>query len=233
MTTLVLLRHGQSLWNQEKTFTGWTDVGLSDRGKQDAAAAGRALQAEGLAFDLCLTSVLSRATETARLALEAMGTPEVPTVESWRLNERHYGALQGLSFWDAVKQYGLAGTLRCQRRYGTRPPLLSTSDPRYPGNDPRYSGLSAADLPLGESLHDTLHRLLPFWEEQIAPELRAGRRLLIVSHRNLLRSLIKHLLQLPDGKASRIKVPTATPQIYQLDSHLRVTSHRTLARPSA
>lgn len=230
MTTLVLLRHGQSLWNQEKTFTGWTDIGLSERGEQEATAVGRRFAAEGVQFDLCFTSVLSRATETARLVLRTMGSPEVPLQPRWRLNERHYGALQGLSFWEAVRRFGLAHTLRCQRRYGVRPPMLTPDDPRFPGADPRYSDVPPSQLPLGESLDDTLHRLLPCWQEEIGPAIQRGQRVLIVSHRNLLRSLIKHMRQLPDSKAPNIKVPTATPLVYELDDQLRVVEHRTMSR---
>ncbi|HYD47341.1 MAG TPA: 2,3-bisphosphoglycerate-dependent phosphoglycerate mutase [Terriglobales bacterium] len=229
--TLILLRHGQSLWNQEKTFTGWTDIGLSERGKQEAIAVGRMLVARGYRADVCFTSLLSRASETLRLVLAEMERSSLPIHSSWRLNERHYGALQELSFWEGVRQYGLGPVLRCQRRYQIRPPLLSTGDPRFPGNDARYAELDAADLPRGESLQDTLERVRPYWHERIAPELQPGKTVLVVSHRNTLRSLIKHIAGWSDAAALRVRVPTATPIILEVDENLQVLRQQTLKRP--
>lgn len=228
---LILVRHGQSLWNQEKTFTGWTDIGLSERGRLEAVAVGRRLREEGYAVDVCFTSLLTRASDTLRLMLQEMGRSDVPVHSSWRLNERHYGALQGLSFWDGVRLHGLGPVLRCQRRYHVRPPQLPAGDVRHPRNDPRYGTLAASDLPTGESLQDTLTRLLPYWNEAIVPELRAGKCVLVVSHRNTLRSLIKHVLHLSDSKALNSKVPTATPMIFELGPDLQVIRHRSMRRP--
>lgn len=220
MYRVVLLRHGQSVWNHEKRFTGWTDVGLSERGVADARAAGERLAAAGHTFDVCFTSVLRRATETARIVLAAMGLAGIPLRSSWRLNERHYGALQGLSLLGGIRRYGLLPVIRCQRRFAVPPPLLTVDDPRWPGKDPLYADADAAELPRGESVEDTLRRTLPYWESDIAPEIRASRRALVVAHRNTLRALIKHIESLPASKAPGIKVPTAVPLVYDLDEHL-------------
>lgn len=220
MYRVVLLRHGQSVWNYEKRFTGWTDVGLSERGAADARAAGERLAAAGHTFDVCFTSVLRRATETARIVLAAMGLESIPRRSSWRLNERHYGALQGLSLLAGIRRYGLLPVIRCQRRFSVPPPLLTADDPRWPGKDPLYAAADAAQLPRGESVEDTLRRTLPYWESDIAPEIRRGRPVLVVAHRNTLRALIKHLEKLPESAAPTIKVPTAVPLVYDLDEHL-------------
>lgn len=220
MYRVVLLRHGQSVWNQNKRFTGWTDVGLSERGVADARAAGNRLAASGVTFDLCFTSVLRRATETARIVLAAMALDNLPMRQSWRLNERHYGALQGLSLFEGIRLYGLLPVIRCQRRFGVPPPPLPAGDPRCPNRDPLYAAADPKELPDGESVKDTLRRTLPYWESDIVPEIRRGKRVLVVAHRNTLRALIKHIENLPEQAAPRIKVPTAVPLIYDLDERM-------------
>jgi 2,3-bisphosphoglycerate-dependent phosphoglycerate mutase len=220
MHRVVLLRHGQSVWNQDKRFTGWTDVGLSERGVADARAAGKRLAAAGYTFDVCFSSVLRRATETARVVLAAMGLETLPLHTSWRLNERHYGALQGLSLFQGIRRYGFFPVVRCQRRFGVPPPLLPEDDPRRPTRDPLYAGADPRELPAGESVRDTLRRTLPYWQSDIVPPIRRGQRVLVVAHRNTLRALIKHIENLPEEAAPRIKVPTAVPLIYDLDEKM-------------
>jgi 2,3-bisphosphoglycerate-dependent phosphoglycerate mutase len=228
MHQFVFLRHGQSVWNADKRFTGWTDVELSARGIAEARAAAATLRSNGYRFDVCFTSALRRAAETARILLETMGLGGIPVHNSWRLNERHYGALQGLSFWRSVRSYGPAAVLRCQREFAAAPPLLAEDDPRFPGNDARYAGVDRASLPRGESLADTLERLRPYWDEIIAPEIRLGRRVIIVAHRNSLRALVKYLQGTSDARAARIKVPTGIPQICELDESMHVLRHFSL-----
>lgn len=230
MYRIVLLRHGQSIWNRERRFTGWTDIELTARGEAEAQAAGRILGIEGFVFDLCYTSVLRRATETARIVLREMHQEGIPLHASWRLNERHYGALQGRSLWSAMCHHGPGPVLRCQRQFSVRPPLLSPSDPRFPGRDPAYAGICADLLPLGESLADALERVRPYWEETIVPQIRAGQRVLIVAHRNSLRALLKHLEGVPDELAPRIRIPTGVPQVCDLDDNLRMTRRFGLGR---
>jgi len=220
MYKVVLLRHGQSIWNRNKRFTGWTDVGLSDRGITEARDAGTRLAAAGYGFDVCFTSVLRRATETADMLLASMGLEHISLRTSWRLNERHYGALQGLSLLQGIRRYGLLPVIRCQRQFVVAPPLLSADDPRRPSRDPLYAGANPQELPNGESVMDTLRRTLPYWESDIAPEVRGGARVLVVAHRNTLRALIKHIENLPEQAAPRIKVPTAVPLIYELDPQM-------------
>lgn len=224
MPRVVLLRHGQSLWNREKRFTGWTDVGLSERGIAEARGAGERLAVAGYAFDVCFTSMLSRATETARILLSVMGLEGVPVRTTWRLNERHYGALQGLSLLQGIRRYGLFPVVRCQRQFAVPPPPLPVDDPRQPANDPMYADADPGELPNGESVRDTLRRTLPYWESDIAPEIRRGQRVLIVAHRNTLRALIKHIDDLPEAGAPRLKVPTGVPLIYTLDDEMRAVS---------
>jgi 2,3-bisphosphoglycerate-dependent phosphoglycerate mutase len=230
MYRIVLLRHGQSVWNQDKRFTGWTDIDLSPKGVAEARAAAARMAAAGLSFDVCFSSVLRRARETARIVLESMRL-EIPLRASWRLNERHYGALQGLSFLGGLRRFGVFPVIRCQRQFAVAPPLLPAGDPRLPSRDPLYADADSAQLPAGESLRDTLARVLPYWEAEIAPEIRRHRRVLVVAHRNTMRSLIKHLEGVPDEAALRIKVPTAVPLIYDLGADMKALGCRRLEKP--
>jgi 2,3-bisphosphoglycerate-dependent phosphoglycerate mutase len=214
---LVLLRHGQSEWNRDKRFTGWTDICLSPGGAAEAQRAGESLQRAGYAFDLCFTSVLQRATQTSEILLAAMGLSHVPIERSWRLNERHYGALQGLDLWRAVRRHGLLPVLRCQYQFASRPPVLAPADARFPGHDPRYQSLRADEIPCGESHADTLARLAPYWHDRIAPEIARGRRVLIVSHKNTLRALVKMIEQHSDAEMRRLRIPTGVPIVLTHD----------------
>jgi 2,3-bisphosphoglycerate-dependent phosphoglycerate mutase len=223
VTRLTLLRHGESTWNREKRFTGWTDVPLTSRGMAQAVAAGRWLAEEGFAFDVCFTSYLSRAIDTLRIVLDTMGLAHVPVLKSWCLNERHYGALQGLGRWEAIRKYGPKRMLAWQRDFTAPPPALPADDSRSPAGDPRYAGLNGAELPRAESLKDTLDRMLPYWYGTIVPEIQQGKRVLIVAHRNSLRALVKHLDDVPDSEVLRVRVPTAKPLVYELDDNLRAT----------
>jgi 2,3-bisphosphoglycerate-dependent phosphoglycerate mutase len=223
--SLVLLRHGESAWNRNKRFTGWTDVDLTRAGRVEAERAGLILKRHGYVFDLCFTSCLRRAAETARIVLSTMEQDAVPVRESWRLNERHYGALQGLSWWRAVLKFGPLPVMRCQRSFAARPPLLDPQDLRFPGRDPRYAELDDDQVPRGESIRDTLARSEPFWDEVIEPEIRRRRRILIVSHRNTLCALVKRLEQISDSEFVRFKIPTGEPLIYELDEALRPQRH--------
>lgn len=221
MHQLVLLRHGQSIWNSENRFTGWTDIDLSDRGKAEAQTAGRALKEQGLAFDLVFTSVLKRAIRTAWLVLDAMDLIWIPVERDWRLN----GALQGLNKVATVRKFGEAQVDLWRRSYAVRPPALDEQDPRHPRHDPRYARLRQTQLPATESLKEVEKRLLPSWHEAIEPAIRAGQRVLIVAHHNSLRALIKHLDKISDTDIADLNVPTATPLIYELaDASLRPLS---------
>lgn len=225
MTKLILLRHGQSLWNRDRRFTGWTDIGLSEQGVVEATRAGELLRADGAGLDVCFTSCLSRASETLRIVLETMGRTDVSVRRSWRLNERHYGALQGLSLWQAVRRFGPVVVFGCQRRYTVVPPRLDSPSFDVPRTDDGYAGMSADAVPCGESLRDTFLRVLPLWEESIVPELKQGKHVLVVSHRNTLRALVKHLEDIPDAAAAKVKVATGRPMVYELDDRLRPVRH--------
>jgi 2,3-bisphosphoglycerate-dependent phosphoglycerate mutase len=214
---LVLLRHGESEWNRDKRFTGWTDVGLSPAGAAEAQHAGESLRRAGYSFDICFTSVLQRATQTSEIVLAAMGLSHVPIERSWRLNERHYGALQGLDLWRAVRSHGLLPVLRCQYQFASRPPSLAPADARFPGHDPRYQSLRADELPRGESHADTLARLAPYWYDRITPEIVRGRRVLIVSHKNTLRALVRMIEQHSDAEMRRLRIPTGVPIVLTHD----------------
>jgi 2,3-bisphosphoglycerate-dependent phosphoglycerate mutase len=233
MRTLVLLRHGESTWNKENRFTGWTDVGLSERGVAEAVAAGRRLREEGFAFDLILTSVLRRAIKTTWLVQEEMGLEWVPVRLAWQLNERHYGALQGLNKSEMAAMYGEQQVFAWRRSYDTPPPALEPSDERSPSRDPRYRGVRKRDLPLTESLKDTVARVVPYWERSIAPAVRRGRRVLVSAHGNSLRALVKHLDGVSDAAISELNIPTGIPLVYELDDGLRPIGHRYLADESA
>jgi 2,3-bisphosphoglycerate-dependent phosphoglycerate mutase len=220
MKTLVLLRHGQSIWNKENLFTGWADVGLSDQGMDEARAAGQILKKEGYAFDVAYTSVLKRAVKTLWLALEEMDRMWIPIQNTWRLNERHYGDLQGLNKKETVEKYGEAQVHIWRRSYDTPPPPLPPDDKRSPKNDPRYADLTPAELPLTECLKDTVDRVLPYWLGTIAPAVAAGKRVIVASHGNSLRALVKYLDRISDDKIADLNIPTGVPLVYQLNDDL-------------
>jgi 2,3-bisphosphoglycerate-dependent phosphoglycerate mutase len=222
MHKLVLLRHGESGWNRENRFTGWTDVDLSAQGVEEARAAGRLLKAEGCAFDLAHTSLLKRAIRTLNLALEELDQVWLPVTKDWRLNERHYGALQGLNKAETAARHGEAQVLVWRRSYDIPPPALEASDPRYEGKDPRYAGIA---VPKTECLKDTVARVIPYWESVIAPAVRSGKRVLVAAHGNSLRALIKHLDGVSDADIVGLNVPTGVPLVYELDASLRPLRH--------
>ena len=221
MKKIVLLRHGESVWNQENRFTGWTDVGLTEKGLAEARAAGQLLAREGFAFDVAYTSVLKRAIKTLWTVLEEMDRMWIPVQHSWRLNERHYGALQGLNKAETAAQYGDQQVLVWRRAYDTPPPPLADNDPRLALDDPRYQGLAAADFPRTECLKDTVARFLPFWHDTIAPTVQAGKSVVIAAHGNSLRALIKYLDNVSDDDIVNLNIPTAQPLVYELDDDLK------------
>ena len=221
MYKVVLLRHGESAWNKENRFTGWTDVDLSEKGLEEAKEAGSVLKAEGFVFDLAYTSVLKRAIRTLWLTLDGMDLMWIPVVRDWRLNERHYGALQGLNKGETAAKFGEDQVKVWRRSYDIPPPALEKSDPRYPGSDPRYKGLSEKELPLTECLKDTVIRFLPCWHNAIAPEIRAGKKVLIAAHGNSLRALVKYLDNVSDSEIVALNIPTGMPLVYELDAGLK------------
>jgi 2,3-bisphosphoglycerate-dependent phosphoglycerate mutase len=233
MKKLVLLRHGESRWNQENRFTGWTDVGLTEKGMGEAVDSGRTLKQEGFEFDVAFTSVLSRAIKTLWLALEQLDRMWIPVHLSWRLNERHYGALQGLNKAETAERHGMEQVLLWRRSYDIRPPALTSDDPRFPGSDPRYAGLSRDELPLTECLKDTVARFLPYWHETIAPAVAAGRRVIIAAHGNSLRALVKYLDRISDAEILELNIPTGIPLVYELDDDLKPLRHYYLGDPDA
>lgn len=233
MKRLVLLRHGESVWNKENRFTGWTDVGLSDKGVQEAISAGRVLRQEGHIFDVAYTSVLKRAIKTLWLALEEMDLMWIPVHNSWRLNERHYGELQGLNKAETAERHGLEQTQVWRRSYAVPPPALTSNDPRYPGQDPRYASLRSEELPLTECLKDTVDRFLPYWHETIVPAIRSGQRVLIAAHGNSLRALVKHLDSIADADIVELNIPTGIPLVYELEDDLRPIRSFYLGDPEA
>jgi len=233
MLELVLLRHGESLWNLENRFTGWTDVDLTPRGIQEAQEAARLLASEGFTFDAAYTSLLKRAIRTLWIVLDGMDLMWLPVERSWRLNERHYGALQGLNKAETTARYGQQQVLTWRRSYAEPPPLLDPGDERWPGRDRRYTGLAPDELPRGESLADTVARFLPYWHGTLAPQLRAGRRLLLAAHGNSLRALVKHLDGISDEEIVGLNIPTGIPLVYQLDAELRPLGSRYLGDPEA
>lgn len=221
MTKLVLLRHGESIWNKENLFTGWYDVDLSEQGKAEAKRAGELLKAEGFTFDIAFTSVLKRAIRTLWMAMDEMDLLWVPVERSWRLNERHYGALQGLNKAQTAEKYGEEQVLIWRRSYDVPPPPLEETDPRYPGFDPRYADLSKADLPKAECLKDTVERFLPYWHETIAPTIQKGKKVIIAAHGNSLRALVKYLDNISDEDIIGLNIPTGVPLVYELDENLK------------
>ena len=221
--TLVLLRHGESLWNLENIFTGWTDVPLSDKGIAEATASGEVMAAAGVVPDVVHTSYLRRAINTAVLALDAMDRGWIPVRRHWRLNERHYGALQGLNKKATADRYGLDQVHVWRRSYDTPPPPLELDDDRHPANDARYADLAPEQLPATECLADVVERMLPYWYDDIVPDLRAGRTVLVVAHGNSIRALVKHLDGIPDDEIAELNIPTGVPLRYDFDASLRVT----------
>lgn len=233
MKTLVLLRHGESDWNRENRFTGWTDVDLSEKGVQEGIAAGKQMKQDGYTFDVVFTSVLKRAIKTMNLALEQMDLLWLPVQKSWRLNERHYGALQGLNKAETAEKHGMEQTNIWRRSYDIPPPPLTADDERFPGKDPRYASLSPAELPLTECLKDTVERFLPYWHETIAPVVQSGQRVLIAAHGNSLRALAKYLDNVSDEEIVGLNIPTGIPLVYELDDELKPLRHFYLGDPEA
>ena len=222
---LVLLRHGESTWNKENRFTGWTDVDLSEQGIKEATNAGKILKEEGYTFDLAFTSVLKRAIRTLWLTLDGLDLMWIPVERSWRLNERHYGSLQGLNKAETAAKYGDEQVHIWRRSYDIQPPALENTDERYPGNDPRYKNLPESDLPLTECLKDTVARFVPYWENTIAPKVKEGKKVIIAAHGNSLRALVKYLDNVSDDEIVGLNIPTGTPLVYELDENLKSLKH--------
>ena len=233
MPTLVLLRHGQSTWNLENRFTGWTDVDLTEQGHAEAHAAAKALKDGGFGFDVAFTSVLKRAIRTLWIALEETDRMWIPVVKDWRLNERHYGALQGLDKAETAAKYGMEQVHVWRRSYDIPPPALTRDDERWPGRDPRYAGLRPEQIPLTESLKDTVARFLPYWHEAIAPAVASGKRVVIAAHGNSLRALVKYLDGVSDQEITELNIPTGVPLVYELGDDLKPIRHYYLGDPEA
>src|SRR3712207_283448 len=233
MHKLVLLRHGESVWNRENRFSGWTDVDLNEKGMEEARAAGRLLRQESFVFDMAFTSMLRRAIKTLWVVLEETDLMWIPVRHSWRLNERHYGALQGLNKAETAAKFGEAQVKIWRRAYATPPPPLEEGDPRLELDNPRYAGLAPGEFPRTECLKDTVARFLPYWQETIAPSIRAGRQVLIAAHGNSLRALVKYLDGISDEEIVELNIPTGIPLVYELDEELRPLSHRYLGDPAA
>lgn len=228
---LVLLRHGESEWNRQNLFSGWTDVDLSDHGKEEIIIAGRLLKEHGFTFDIAFTSVLKRAIRTLWIVLDEMGLMWIPVYRDWHLNERHYGALQGLNKSETTQQYGEAQVKLWRRSYDVRPPALELQDLRHPRHDPRYQRLRPDQLPESECLKDTVERVVPYWIETIAPVVKSGHRVLIAAHGNSLRALVKHLDGISDADIANVDIPTGIPLVYELDGELRPIKHHYLGDP--
>ena len=231
MYKVVLLRHGQSTWNKENKFTGWTDVDLSEKGLVEAKKAGEVLKKEGFTFDIAFTSVLKRAIRTLWITLDELDLMWIPVIRNWRLNERHYGALQGLNKAETAQKYGEEQIKIWRRSYDTKPPMLENSDERYPGNDPSYSNLTEEELPLTECLKDTVERFMPYWSETIAPTIREGKKVLIAAHGNSLRALVKYLDNVSEEEIVGLNIPTGIPLVYELDDDLKPIKHYYLGDP--
>jgi 2,3-bisphosphoglycerate-dependent phosphoglycerate mutase len=233
MYKLMLLRHGESEWNKENRFTGWTDVRLTPKGIEEAKAAGRLMKEEGFVFDLAYTSVLSRAIKTLWLALEEMDLMWIPVENDYRLNERHYGGLQGLNKAETAEKHGADQVKIWRRSYDIPPPSLTIDDPRHPSKDPRYASLDPAVLPLTESLKDTVARFLPFWHDTIAPTVKSGKRVIIAAHGNSIRALVKYLDNISEAEITELNIPTGIPLLYELDKDLKPISSRYLGDAEA
>ncbi len=233
MKKLVLLRHGESTWNKENRFTGWTDVGLTEKGMREAVEAGRLLRKDGFVFDVAFTSVLKRAIKTLWIVMEEMDLMWIPVLNHWRLNERHYGALQGLNKAETAEKHGMDQVKIWRRSYDIPPPALAMDDERYPGRDPRYAGLRTGDIPLTESLKDTVTRFLPYWHETIAPVVREGKRVIIAAHGNSIRALVKYLDKVPESEIVGLNIPTGIPLVYELDDDLTPIRNYYLGDPEA
>jgi 2,3-bisphosphoglycerate-dependent phosphoglycerate mutase len=225
MYKLVLLRHGESTWNKENRFTGWTDVDLSERGREEAKRAGETLKAEGYVFDLAYTSVLKRAIRTLWMTLDELDLMWIPVTKAWQLNERHYGALQGLNKAETAAQFGDEQVLVWRRSYDVPPPVLTEDDPRFPGKDPRYASLTKDELPLTESLKETVARVVPYWHKHIVPDIKAGKRVVIAAHGNSLRALVKYLDDMSEEAIIKLNIPTGVPLVYELDENLKPIKH--------
>ena len=232
MKKVILLRHGESVWNKENRFTGWTDVDLTEKGVEEAKRAGELMRDAGFVFDLAHTSVLKRAIKTLWLALEQLDLMWIPVLHSWRLNERHYGALQGLNKAETAAKFGEQQVLAWRRSYDVPPPALTPDDARCPGGDPRYRGLASSQVPLTECLKDTVARVLPYWNQAIAPDIRAGKRVLIAAHGNSLRALVKYLDEVSDQDIVGLNIPTGVPLVYELDDVLKPIRHYYLGDPA-
>lgn len=231
--TVVFIRHGESAWNLENRFTGWTDVDLTEKGLLDAAAAGTLMKENGLTFDIAHTSLLMRSIKTLNAALDSMGLLWIPVYKSWRLNERFYGALQGLNKAETAEQYGEEQVKIWRRSYSTQPPQVEVSDERHPSHDRRYAQIDPAELPCGESLADTVARALPYWNETIVPDIRAGKRVIVAAHGNSLRALVQYLDQMSEDEVTELNIPVGTPLVYELDDDLHPISHRYLGDQEA
>ena len=225
MYKLVLLRHGESTWNKENRFTGWTDVDLSERGREEAKRAGETLKAEGYVFDLAYTSVLKRAIRTLWMTLDELDLMWIPVTKAWQLNERHYGALQGLNKAETAAQFGDEQVLVWRRSYDVPPPVLTEDDPRFPGKDPRYASLTKDELPLTESLKETVARVVPYWHKHIVPDIKGGKRVVIAAHGNTLRALVKYLDDMSEEAIIKLNIPTGVPLVYELDENLKPIKH--------
>ena len=231
MYRLVLIRHGESTWNKENRFTGWTDVDLSEKGLEEAHKAGKLLKQEGYVFDQAFTSVLKRAIRTLWITLDEMDLMWIPVQRSWRLNERHYGALQGLNKAETAQKFGDQQVKIWRRSYDVPPPALEPADARHPGKDPRYQSLKASELPLTECLKDTVARVLPFWNDSIAPAIKGGKRVLVAAHGNSLRALVKYLDTISEPDIIELNIPTGIPLVYELDKDLKPIKHYYLGDP--
>lgn len=231
MSKLVMVRHGQSIWNLENRFTGWTDVGLTPQGREEARSAGKVLRDGGYSFDLAITSVLKRAIHTLWIMLEELGLEWIAVVNAWQLNERHYGALQGLNKAETAQKYGEAKVKQWRRSFDVLPPALAADDERHPRFDPRYASLPPAALPATESLKITMERVLPYWHTTLAPQIQAGRKIVVAAHGNSMRALIKHLDEIPDSEITELNIPTGIPLVYEFDEGMRPVKHYYLGDP--
>lgn len=231
MYKLVVVRHGESLWNMENRFTGWTDIDLSDKGKVEALAGAKSIMDADLTFDIAYTSVLKRAIRTLWIILDQMDLMWIPVIRNWRLNEKHYGTLQGLNKSETAKKYGEDQVKMWRRSYDVQPPALAESDPRHPTHDRRYTDLTPIQLPATECLKDTVARVIPYWNEVLAPMIKSGKRVLIVAHGNSLRALVKFLDNIPDEEIVELNIPTGIPLVYELDENLKPIKHYYLGDP--